>query len=92
MRPLLAAAASEGPSDTAGSSDGDTSGASQGLSHQRSLLRAIQLAVVLLFQVQACMSTNMPRPCTAIVVLQPVQRPNNTRLRHLRLGCCDVFA
>jgi hypothetical protein len=51
VRPLLAAAASEGPSDTAGGSACGTPGAKDGLSYQRCMLRAIQLAVLLLFQV-----------------------------------------
>ena len=53
MRPLLAAAASEGPDDTGGSGNSEAPGTSKGVSHQRCMLRAIQLAVLLLFQVQA---------------------------------------
>jgi hypothetical protein len=59
MRPLLAAAASEGPSKAAGSGHCETPGESKGVSHQRCMLRATQLAVLLLFQVQAHTPTNM---------------------------------
>ena len=60
MKPLLAAAAAEGPGDTAGSGNSEPPGASSSLSHQRCMRQAIELAVLLLFQVQAPAPANMP--------------------------------
>lgn len=67
VRPLLAAAASEGPGDTPASSNSETTGASNSPGHQRCMLQAIQLAVLLLFQVQVLALKHVPWSCTALL-------------------------